>query len=1270
MPNKKKQSTASRVGADDLNKQVTDGTITVINVAPAERQLTKDELRVKYENLAKSLDVEFSSYEPLIELEVQMAAEQLKHAYTTIIPILLKKFQDYGAIFIAAPASDVPSQRQNSAPPASDTQAANDFVIQAARPSMYVLEDDVADFVKADGKSLLPYMAATGEKMVVSGIIFDCRPSDAQSDLIPRGPREEYDMQIREVLSRNLERLGLKVRGNWCHGKITKEILEPLFTILAYLDTERRPYHTSEEPSPLVDTAVESKGAAKLEDRELMDIEQHWPINFQRSNWSAIYADLFNFSLIDIWDNKDDAKLWKNFIDKRKIYTSQMSVIARRNAEVDKANAEEALFRRTYEKLFGHEKMFAALKDIPRHGIMRSILRRPMAKLAEYISEKERDATFRAIVKRVAQPWDEIVKSLAMRPSDEIMTDLMQYFAAPPPPPPESGAIFDFIRSAAGEPVICLHSWYEYKNILDRRSRRGESQPLRDVLILFAETINGDYYCRTCGELLAEDDKVYVVSFEEGKRVVDEEVEDPLHSFLWRMVSGIFNSYIEYSYPPTRRYINNIVSRVEGALYDIVSEIVKRLSKVKTSTPEEIENKKRVFAAIYAFAFAAKIISDNHERLKFSSHEFKFAPTRADTVYNYVVRKVKDSQGIALSELPEITDDFILQSFIKASEHVSSLFTTTVDDPRKYESDMAEQFIKSATYEYLVMMRYIFEGGSLNEIADPDRLFGVPITSANLSNVTYYPEKYADKLREMIERPKLESADIDKLQMLVMICSYLRDVDEVRSGLDDMVRYTAIVEHGEDEDDVVTLRTDPAYLELRKKWDFVEKGGELYKQLAHLRGRRKYTPLPRVRPMDFDSHAARDNKLLGLIYGRKPNFHKHKWVVPMYVERADFAGYGAKNYTAKSRGGPANGADERRRGGDDAITDKFAETRVMIDQKCSVCGSIYSQAEGDEEILADREEIIGFYNYFDNRCPESLFHEYVDDTCKHCKMSRDMWLNKDDKYFEKYRKVFDEREKDVSSVGFDTKLVRAPPKSWPELPKPRALDVPIIEYLNAIDTSNKSNLALKRPEIEKLFLNIGLFEGEQFDLVLSGKNNIDALDNHATAYMRERKLASYCEYLIELYEGMRNYMKLPKAPEIIAKMAKTANLAQLPPMSELMGMKFLKMYQSAQHHFAEDPAKLAEFVNDYLFTAAFKIYNALTKGLGAADAQIFADEFLNMVLRGESVTSKNATVGRDALQHIDVNEANVAENDEINVNGQDIYEGMDYNGENETDNDN
>ena len=216
---------------------------------------------------------------------------------------------------------------------------------------------------------------------------------------------------------------------------------------------------------------------------------------------------------------------------------------------------------------------------------------------------------------------------------------------------------------------------------------------LREFLITnFSLPVNDDgYFCKVCGELLAESDDDEILKYISGKRVSFVMEYDNLKSQIWKEVAHIITTYVKFKDAVNHK---NIVTSITNTIRPELGTIENNLAKIKSNSKDSIKDLMRIYTVVYIFAIVVNMINKNYGKITFSTRQtsiqnggYSVPHTSSLMDYNSTESDIYEPK-VAESEIneSEIAESDVVESEIVESEIVES----EINESEVAESDIYE----------------------------------------------------------------------------------------------------------------------------------------------------------------------------------------------------------------------------------------------------------------------------------------------------------------------------------------------------------------------------------------------------------------------------------------------------------------------------------------------------------------------------------------------------------------------------------------------------
>jgi hypothetical protein len=1010
-----------------------------------------------------------------------------------------------------------------------------------------------------------------------------------------------------------------------------------------------------------------------------------------------------------------EAKLHES-MERRRLRVTTASRFQSQYDVAAEAARNELVMRYYYIRRFGMPKFLQVMHGLSPKSSIDTILRRRESRLLDVISqreasviklERERDEEYSRQILNNSAPWVELARRLRFEQDSErrhqIFNQLNKYL-------PAGSNRKDWIRSKEGFPIICPH----VRDMIQLEIRHKSDREIHDFLLQYAgETPLYDaYYCEICGEALTFTDNMTGIAMVEGDQpiMLYRNVEEDLREFVWKQSNQIVRSYVEFSSLKTNKFLSQFVKGLVDALYGFISLIDQKINKSKTSSLEEIHNKRKFFTIVFIWAFLIKVITENPRKIKLRFQKAFADSVNTNKLVALVLDKILESQNILLSAIPDMNDGFVRESLLAALSSINAAISKArVDEPPPVDEDSLTLLDPAFWYMATANMisRRLRAKGPPHDPTSLRSQFKVYVKSwqwamskagiAEISRGATYPipagstsyEKYAITSYNTFAEYMLSGIYLEPI--------YRATITETSEGSG---YYEIVTKVDEKYQEFATKHREARDLETAYYRALAANNPICLGQLAFNRDR-KFVP-----PIEYD------DSLLALFHGYEintgvkpafvpegskvpdaPKFHQHKWDIYLYA-KVD--------------------APETAVG----ITITPETLTSPIDVACRICH--YRMSEVQERVNAKRavEEnvlMLSFFNYYQYKCPApskeqvaegDYFHRFEnsngkrtkaaeptestdstdsDQKCKNCQVTKAMIVNRDEGYFRKWRSRFLEERRGTGgrsrslALGekFDSKVLKVEVSRDVAKWKPNTHAVS--EWVNM--THELFADKWKKAEYQNIWTNLGLAEGVDYELMIRGTEKPDA---QAGAKTRIGHLRVYLGELINNYYILRNHATLHKIPAglriLINELGSpvAAKLAKLPdfPLSGYPEIIDEMKYFAITNFPEEANQRLAGFVFDLLIQSLILSMTSVKKEAGGAAALGFARYIITRLTRMETITAKMKEqkavaieVGRDFQSSEENVKLEAFDEDVTEEDAQSeaySYENMDYNAENES----
>lgn len=545
-----------------------------------------------------------------------------------------------------------------------------------------------------------------------------------------------------------------------------------------------------------------------------------------------------------------------------------------------------------------------------------------------------------------------------------------------------------FIKcKVCGFDLACEHYFDKLTLDLSRASYKIVRESLAKY---FENNASQNYNCKYCGEIIMHSGKLDdgVLVDENNRMVTDyQDQEDPFYKMIHdEVVNAMKFVQFEVLISPYK-YINMVIGMVIEPLF----EIEKQINKVKTSSAEEINNKKKLFVIIYVYAAIVISVLNNAKFLKLVGVKEGNAPE----YMKFMMQKIIREKSVLIGSLQNISAEYIKGKLTDAFKLIKLQNVPALKASGKFDSYMNILANPAFVYFYNVKYAYGEVKGPIEKSIEhllrqsPEQLENM---SGMFALAKLPPAKYAAEFNAAKELVGFSfPANIAQITIAANYFGFANLFHEIKEGmfLDDVVQpdgtYTESAEK----------RT-----KIHDEFDAKNKIVLMHK-LFHRAKNNITFPIP-------DGFRKGSPAIsLGRIFDE--NGKEHKWNKLVF-------------------GGEVMS-------GDDAIRALRAGKQLgqITEKMCSVCGLRRSElAKLDAAKIAEnielRRKIFNFYTYYRNKCLTDGIHTFAAGKCSKCDIKfayfADFGSNAEAiAFYEKHEVQFAEDTKVVEEIIIPPKIV-------------------------------------------------------------------------------------------------------------------------------------------------------------------------------------------------------------------------------------------------------
>jgi uncharacterized protein with PIN domain len=709
--------------------------------------------------------------------------------------------------------------------------------------------------------------------------------------------------------------------------------------------------------------------------------------------------------------------------------------------------------------------------------------------------------------------------------------------------------IHELLKNSKNISLICPHVISKARKLLEKyKTEVTKYGKIREHIIdKFSLPVESrGYFCRICGELLAESDAEEISKYVAGKRVSFVVEFDALKSQIWGETAHILSTYVKFK---DQVNMKGLINSITESLRDEMGNIKNNLSKIKSNNTEGINNLMKVYITIYIFATVANMINNNYGKITYkmrfgksggyakknksphkspyksplisydgdnkSPHkspyksplisydgdnksprksymggEQKTDKVRIKNIIKNTLLILMKILNVIINNVSNIDIDSIKPILLKAYKYSSGLKkSANINDSEKKEMP---DFKKDLVYEYVQYVKnldnYYKNNAKAKKEFPVSEVLGKSFSDINKSEKSLYAFINIPPLWNKSENSSYKYSNF--LKTMEYVQNQLYNKNAVPMG--------------------------PEISEHTKKYKFLQKND--YDRLQQ-HYNETLRPLNNVRINDYMPTHVNDfsAKKIKIEKYFDNNGIKHKFDIYVYQKINNKGAHiGAKKEYNKN--------DIT-----DMITNnlkKYEEFKDMfiVDQRCSICKNLLSQVKnkGIDKILNQISKIEIFFKYYENRCPKGELHDFYipkdikkENYCTKCNITKNIIDTQDKKYYNTHLKKYENEQKTKNLIEKNNikKLMNDPvfKSSIKKFPVWKINNKPILEYSRTFNV--KYNI----------IINLGLSVGLNYSLIENEKINphIDITEDAINT--RNLKLYEYYLQIVRKYYLIKNY---------------------------------------------------------------------------------------------------------------------------------------------------
>lgn len=666
-----------------------------------------------------------------------------------------------------------------------------------------------------------------------------------------------------------------------------------------------------------------------------------------------------------------------------------------------------------------------------------------------------------------------------------------------------------------GFDLICPHM-VEYAELLFRDKPFNEVKMRMNKYI--DSVVTSNYYCKLCGEVIAEVDVYGDVAAPEDaamQNTIDDDLRKTMYGEIIVAIKQVdFGALVN---------VHKVINTIMSSIYEFVFEIEKQLLKAKTNTADDVKNKKRLFITIYAYAYLMHLmLSHKSNKDKNLAVEFKGMPktTSPADYIRHAIKIIVFTKNIILNQMPSITHDFIKEKLIAAYKNIASKGSVSIQLVGEAES-LFNILELDPLYRYIYNIWCLDKGKFSRDVEDfVDKIptiLDISPTAKDVKTDPYLAVKPLDPKKWRVNE-FMTIAPVKNGVIFTGSGKKRQDVYDTMHGGYVAASFNQYMKRIYDR-----VFEKHIYADYALTKTFADHFADCDKVLAAERNLQEYRKMYNARVHqvfrhDTDTQYRKVDVPLGHIYDENGNLHA--WSTLVYEIDDKKVEKTVKDLEKM------------------LIDGVKLDGRKLVDKKCGGCGVYMSAANKLSEAkirasLSTKSRIGNFFKFYEARCPTGGLHEFAPAenslVCKKCTFDFNMSFAHDAAasvaFFSKYETAY---VKDLSTMAESGDEQISPPKPAEDLSR---FEEPYKKY--AFNFNVVLDLAGKLKINSHAIMCLAATEGKEYADVLSGAfipPEADTRDDY-----RIYQLDAYMKTLLVSYNNLRFFHTFSKPPVDIAR---------------------------------------------------------------------------------------------------------------------------------------
>ena len=751
--------------------------------------------------------------------------------------------------------------------------------------------------------------------------------------------------------------------------------------------------------------------------------------------------------------------------------------------------------------------------------------------------------------------------------------------------------------------------------------------------------VSDGYFCKICGEKIAENDDDDIIHFISGKRVSFIKENDFISDIIWKEVAYILSSVVLFR---NKVNLKKIINNITATLREKIGEIYVNLAKNKINTSDDLTNLLKLYINIYTIAVVIQMIYKNYGNITFSirgtkknggnaknNHSsyinYNSDNTNSNTRINsgYIKGGKKDDKAeilkniinnglfviiktkyVLISNLNNISKDSIKGILLNAYKWTTELgIEKSKDETEEMGNIEYEKMERNEIYRYISYILILNNAKKTNDILK-NNIKLKDVLGRSYETIQNEIKLYG--LYHTLSIPNKPSVMPDyKYDSFSLVANYIKNrlfdlnavpYSETLKEFDNKFNKVKIAE--DDANYLVKISTIKPYSEIH-----------IINYLAYTMN--EFNPDSIVLDKYYDN-MGKDHKFDIFIY---QNVNDKGVIGGKKIEY----NIGDINKIFKSFDISSSGEELKNNKKHIEFYNKYKKM-ILVNRKCSICNKLDNFSKKNnasiEKKLNEKNKLITFYEYYESICPNGELHEYKlnNNNCIKCgindNIKNDLSINYYKKYLSNYNKIKEKKHFILNDIIKSNKATAVKKNKINNINK-WSFSTDIIKKI-----STKFNINYN------IWSNLG--SSYKYDFKDIEKNKINPINNIDSIYdikFRCSIVKSYIKYMPIILNTILNYNILNYVPYNLKKILEKNNISN---MDKKISINSFNKNFNMEYEIYSDTEKPEIFYN-YLLNSLSKflldLYDELEKNKVNIKKEIIL-YIINNIIKSERIFSK------------------------------------------------